>query len=96
MARLLDQQETLPLWQEKAQVSLYLSIRWGSPAGSSCFFFQRLGASGRRSPGESEFSAHILAFDGYFLHAYYVLGPEDRAVSWEQVLLFQKMVVKYT
>ena len=38
-----------------------------------------------------EFSAHILAFDGYFLHAYYVLGTEDRAVSWEQVLLFQKL-----
>lgn len=29
MARLLKQQERLPLWQEKAQVSVCLSILWG-------------------------------------------------------------------
>ena len=46
MARLLNQQERLPLWQEKAQVSVCLSILWGlGEAGQPLLpFFLKVGS----------------------------------------------------
>lgn len=86
IARVLGQQDTLPLWQEKAQVSLRLCplcpSRPGKPVGSTpcsiqCFS-QRLEALGRESRTEFEFFTQILASASSFLCAYCVLGTENR------------------
>lgn len=71
IARMLDQQETLPLWQEKAQVSLcsVSSGAWGSPASSLLLLFPKVGILRPRESRRVSFCL-LLIFNGYFLHAY--------------------------